>query len=71
MTDDEVVERFQRNFTTPDVDEAIEALETMDEDFAVLAVSLNRLLPDGREKANVMTHLEQAWLWAGAAVVRA
>lgn len=35
-----------------------------------LALHLNDLLPDGREKALVMTHLEDAMMWANAALAR-
>lgn len=35
-----------------------------------LAVRLEGLLPDGREKALAMTNLEQVCMWANAAIAR-
>lgn len=35
-----------------------------------VAQDLNDLLPDGREKSLVMTHLEEAMFWANAAIAR-
>lgn len=35
-----------------------------------LADSLNEVLPDGREKAVVMTKLEEVMFWANAAIAR-
>lgn len=35
-----------------------------------LADSLNEALPDGREKAVVMTKLEEVMFWANAAIAR-
>jgi len=35
-----------------------------------LATELDALLPDGREKSLVMTHLEEASFWANAAIAR-
>lgn len=34
------------------------------------ADELNELVPDGREKALVITHLEEAMFWANAALAR-
>lgn len=35
-----------------------------------LADDLNRLVPDGREKALAVTNLEQVMFWANAAIAR-
>lgn len=35
-----------------------------------LAGDLDNLLPEGREKALVMTHLEEAMFWGNAAIAR-
>ena len=35
-----------------------------------LAMQLNDLLPDGREKALAITHLEEVMFWANAAIAR-
>lgn len=34
------------------------------------AMKLNELLPEGREKALVLTKLEEAMMWANAAIAR-
>jgi hypothetical protein len=34
------------------------------------AVALNNILPEGREKSIVFTHLEDALMWANAAIAR-
>jgi hypothetical protein len=39
-------------------------------DFTDLAVSLNDLLPESREKSLVFTALEEALMWANAAIAR-
>lgn len=36
-----------------------------------LAAALNELLPDGREKALAITHLEEVMMWSNAAIARA
>lgn len=38
--------------------------------FKATAALFNDLLPDGREKACLMTHLEEALFWANAAIAR-
>ena len=35
-----------------------------------LALDLNEVLPDGREKALSITHLEETMMWANAAIAR-
>jgi hypothetical protein len=36
-----------------------------------LAMALNTMLPEGREKALAITHLEEVMLWSNAAIARA
>jgi hypothetical protein len=44
--------------------------ETVREMCKSLAHSLNALLPEGREKSLAVTHLEDAMMWANAALAR-
>lgn len=37
---------------------------------ADLAVELNQLLPEGREKSLAITHLEEVMFWSNAAIAR-
>lgn len=44
--------------------------ETVREYCRTLAESLNRILPEGREKSLAITHLEETMFWANAALAR-
>lgn len=46
------------------------AHESVREIARTAANQLNDLLPEGREKSLVMTHLEEAMFWANAAIAR-
>lgn len=35
-----------------------------------LAITLNNVVPEGREKALMMTHLEEVMMWANAGIAR-
>lgn len=35
-----------------------------------LAIDLNRIVPDGREKSLAMTNLEEVMMWANAGIAR-
>lgn len=41
------------------------------EEFKSFAHRMNGTLPDGREKSLVITHLEEAMMWANAGIARA
>jgi len=48
----------------------IELLELAGLLFAGVAVKLNRIVPDGGEKILMLTHLEEAGMWASKAISR-
>lgn len=51
--------------------ERIEAHELVRDCHLDLAEVLDSVLPDGREKAVVLTNLEQSMFWSNAAIARA
>lgn len=50
--------------------ETKQAHETVRNTCLRVAIDLNDLLPEGREKSLVMTHLEEVMYWATAAIAR-
>jgi hypothetical protein len=65
---DELQHRFRFHARSRDVAGDQHAL--VREGCLKLALLMNDLLPDGREKAIVMTHLEDAMMWANAGIAR-
>lgn len=53
--------------STPDVVEAHELVRRL---FGNLAETLNKLIPDGRSKAQAMTALDDGCMYANAAIAR-
>lgn len=51
--------------STDELRQTYEANRTM---FIGLALELNAVIPEGREKALMLTHLQDALMWANAAV---
>jgi hypothetical protein len=60
--------RFE--YHPPLTDDVKSMHEAVRAEFGATADSMNDLLPEGREKALVMTNLEQAMFWANAAIAR-
>lgn len=67
MTPD-LAHRFE--YHPPSSDEVRVAHERVRGYLLGVAQELDGLLPDGREKSLVFTHLEEAMFWANAAVAR-
>jgi hypothetical protein len=65
----DLVHRFA--FHPADCKQKKEADERVRSACLALALELNDLLPDGREKSLAITHLEQVCMWANAAIARA
>ena len=67
MTPEEIAHRFTYH---PPTDEKIYAHKKVRNMLECAAQDLERLLPEGREKALVMTKIEEAMFWANAAIAR-
>lgn len=67
MTPDELARRFTYH---PPKDDQPHRYELIRDSGRNLAELLNRVCPDGREKSLAVTHLEQAVMWANAAIAR-
>lgn len=66
---DELNNRFQ--YHPPLTDDRKRAHERVRQYLLQMAQEFEESLPDGREKAVVMTKLEEAMFWANAAIARA
>jgi hypothetical protein len=67
MTVEEIQDRFR--YYSPSIEGAARHAE-LSEAFASLAVLVDDICPDGREKSLVLTKLEEGKFWASAAVAR-
>lgn len=67
MTQAELLKRF--NYHAPKNDQATR-YQQMREMFQVAAELIDREVPDSREKATALTHLETAMFWANAGIAR-
>lgn len=67
MTQDELDKRF--NFHTPNPDQ-INHMNEVRTRIKQAAEFINIVVPEGREKALVFTHLEEAMFFANAGIVR-
>lgn len=67
IEDDEIRDRFAHHKLDPDEAQAVDMLR---EQFVELALSVNRLLPDGREKSLALTKLREASMWSNQGIAR-
>jgi hypothetical protein len=67
MEASDIEKRFAYHAPDP---EKIEKHEHVRSECRKLAYYLNELLPEGREKSLVVTHLEDVMMWANAAIAR-
>lgn len=51
-------------------DQTVETIASYREQFLALARSINKLVPEGREKSLAITALEEAQMWTNAALAR-
>lgn len=68
----DVIAKICHNFGyhPPKTDAKIVAHEDIRALFCGVALEVNRVVPDSREKALVMTKIEEAMFWANAAIAR-
>lgn len=67
LTHAEIAERFHYHPPSP---AGRDAHAELSDRFTELAVRIQQLVPEGRERALVMTKLEEAKMWASAGVAR-
>ena len=69
MAPGDIEHRFA--YHPPQTPEASDAHQWVRSELRILAEALDHRLPNGREKAVVMTKLEEVMFWANAAIARA
>lgn len=63
--------QIEKNFTYhPPSTDSVFSLVTIRNSCKSLALLINELVPDSREKSLAMTNLEQVIMWANAGIVR-
>jgi hypothetical protein len=67
LTAIEIQDRFSYH---PPTEKGAQKHKRLTQEFIILAEAIESICPDGREKSLVMTKLEEAKMWASAAVAR-
>lgn len=58
------------SFHPADTEEKKQAHETVRNMCLRLSIDLNNIVPEGREKVLMVTHLEEVMMWANAGIAR-
>lgn len=67
LTQAEIADRFHYH---PPSEQGVRAHAELSDRFTELAVRIQELVPEGRERSLVLTKLEEAKMWASAGVAR-
>lgn len=68
MDTNDLINRFGFHPATDDITKARH--EAVRDGCLALAIEINDLAPEGREKSLAITHLEESMMWANAAIAR-
>jgi hypothetical protein len=67
IPDEEIISRFTYHAPTEEQQQKYAYLRNAAK---ILAVDINELVPESREKSLALTHLEEVVMWANAAIAR-
>lgn len=70
LSDEDVLSRFGIAQDGKPTEAQLREQAVLREDFASLAIRINKNVADGREKSEALTLLEDALMWAGKAIFK-